>query len=121
MNQIKWLRTENEDTKCFIYAEIQIANEKRLIRFAIDKKTLSGFATVLSQKPFKEKYGSNYTYWYSGYSVDNSEKEYVHYIEIKLESMRNKAKVQCSEFFCQNLKWLTSIESVSELSELIIK
>ena len=54
INLIKWLKIGREDTSCFIYAEIQIANEKSLIRFAIDKKTLNGFETALRQKPFKE-------------------------------------------------------------------
>lgn len=91
-NLIKWLKVEREGANCFLCAEIRIEDKKKLIKFAIDKKTLIGFESVLSQKPFKEKYGSDYTYWYSGYSIDNSEKEFSHYIEIKLGSMRHKAK-----------------------------
>jgi|GEM_PF-6230021 len=121
INIIKWLKVEKKGTNCFIYAEIQIEDKKKLIRFAIDKKTLNGFETALNQKPFKEKYGSDYTYWYSGYSIDNSENEFSHYIKIKLGLMRHKAKVKCTEYFCQNLNWIASVESVSELNDIIIK
>lgn len=117
---IKWLDIENEKNQFFAVAAFMHLDETRKIRFAIDKKSAGGIKAVLTQKPFKEKYGNDYSYWYSGYSIDKSENIYEYYVEIRLGKMRRKAKVHCSKTFCQNLKWLSNIETISDLNGLSI-
>jgi hypothetical protein len=117
---IKWIKLEKEGEQFFVFAMFYYLNEAKRIRFAIDKKSADGMRIVLNERPFKEKYGTDYSFWYSGYSTDNDNKNYEHYVEIRLGSMRHKKKVHCSKSFCQNLRWLTEIKSISDLDNLSI-
>ena len=117
---IKWINVEKEGDQFFVIAIFHYLNEAKRIRFAIDKKSADGMRIVLSERPFKEKYGNDYSFWYSGYRTDNKNKSYEHYVEIRLGTMRHKMKIHCSKFFCQNLRWLTEIESISDLDNLFI-
>lgn len=117
---IKWINVEKEDAQSFVLAMFHYLNEAKRIRFAIDKKSADGMRIVLNERPFNEKYGNDYSYWYSGYSVDNGTNNYEHYVEIRLGTMRHKKKIHCSKSFCQNLRWLTEIESISNLDNFSI-
>lgn len=114
---IKWIATERIDDEFFINAIVHFFGVKEEIRFSIDKKTATNFTEALKQKPFKDKYGNDYSYWYSGYAIDKENGKFEHYLEIRLGGMRQKNKVECSSIFCQNLKWLSEIKSVSDLSK----
>jgi hypothetical protein len=88
----KWVDVQKENDHFFIRAEVGYLNKVIKIRFGIDKKTAVGIRTVLREKPFKEKYGNEYSYWHSGYMTDKSANDYGHYIEIRLGKMRRKTK-----------------------------
>ena len=118
--KIKWVDVQKENDHFFIRAEVGYLNEVIKIRFGIDKKTADGIRSVLREKPFKEKYGNEYSYWHSGYMTDKPANNYGHYIEIRLGKMRHKTKIQCSRSFCENLKWLSEIKSVSDLNGLLV-
>ncbi len=118
MNTIIWLKVEKEDENLFATARVTIGDDDRTIRFEIDKKSGLGLSKVLLDNPFNERYGSNYIYKYAGYSVDKASERYDHYVEICLSKMCKKVKLKCSQNFCQNLKWLTEIETKDDLSEL---
>jgi hypothetical protein len=115
---IMWLDIDIEENQFYILGLFTHTNEEMKIRFPIDKITATGFKSILKQKSFKEKYGNEYSYWYAGYSANRSKTTYEHYVEIRLGKMRHKTKVQCSETFCQNLRWLTETKSVSDLNSL---
>ncbi len=110
---------EKEKDQFFVLAIYQYLNESKTIRFAIDKKTADGIGLVLTKQPFKENYGNDYSYWYSGFCIDKGANNFEHYIEIRLGKMRQKAKIQCSKLFCENLKWLSEIESISDLGKIL--
>ena len=99
-------------------AQVTIDQKHFNTQFAIDNKTARGFNDIFGKKPCKEKYDAHYIYEYAGYSVNQSEHEYAHYIEIRLNKKRFKEKIPCSKLFCQNLRWLSECERDTELSEI---
>ena len=116
---IKWINVEKEGDQFFVLAMFHYLNESKRIRFAIDKKTADGIGLVLTKQPFKENYSNDYSYWYSGFSIDKGVNNFEHYIEIRLGKMRQKVKIQCSKLFCENLKWLSEIESITDLEKIL--
>ncbi len=94
-------------------------NESCNVRFVIDYITKNGFQNMFKQKPFKEKYGLDYKYLYTGNSVDKSQDNYWHYVEITLNNMRLKFKAECSKEFIQNLKWISNIDDILSLNEIV--
>ena len=78
VNEIKWLKLDKENGKPILYVELHLKSETYILKLIIDSYTYNNFLETLKQIPFKGKYGSNYNYWFGGYSVNKSEEIYYH-------------------------------------------
>jgi hypothetical protein len=120
VNEIKWLKLDKENRKPILYVELHLKSEIYILNLIIDSYTYNNFLETLKQIPFNEKYGSNYNYWFDGYSVNKSEEIYYHTVIIKLGKKRHKHNSYCSEIFCQNIKWLLEVKNKNEITRYLV-
>jgi hypothetical protein len=81
--------------------DVVAPGEPRTVEIALDSNSGPGIRHALVMKPFKERYGSDYTYWLNGLSCvkegrDWPESDWAVRIRVKLGRRNRDLKVPCS-------------------------
>ena len=75
--------------------------QPRTVEVALDPYSALGIRQALAMRPFKERYGSDYTYWLRGLSCvkdarNRAETDWCCVVRVKLGRRNRDVKVTCS-------------------------
>ena len=94
------LRPLAQDSETLL-VEVAGPDQPRTIEVALDPDSAPGIREALAMRPFKERYGSDYTYWLRGLSCardakSRAEGEWCCLVRVKLGRRNRDVKVTCS-------------------------
>ena len=81
--------------------DVAALGEEKTVEIGLDSFSAPGFRQALALRPFKERYGSDYTYWLRGLrssvdAKDRAETEWWCVVRVKLGRRNQDVAVSCS-------------------------